>query len=119
MKDQPSRRLNTYTPRALGFLGLATVEPIAQAIHRRAKNNRKDRGSATAIFIDRGSLVFAFDLDSLTADLWMRDRFDQLLAVIDPAPKVIPRPEPLKPLVIVSYSVSWLESTLREHLGGV
>ena len=60
---------------------------------------------ATGIFIDRGSLVFAFNLDSLTADLWMRDRFDQLLAVIDPG-----RPD---------YSAAWLELTLREHLGGV
>jgi len=87
----------------VGLLGAGTVEAISQAIHRRAINNRADRGSATAVFVCRSGQVFAFDLDSLTANLWMRDRIDLLLAVIDPS-----RPD---------YSANWLESTLRDQLG--
>ncbi|HAI58291.1 MAG TPA: hypothetical protein DCM32_00225 [Xanthomonadaceae bacterium] len=104
MKNQTARRLNSYTPRSVGFLGLSSVEPIAALVHRRAVNNRGDRCSTTAVFVDRGSLVFAFCSDSLTADVWMRDRIDQLLAVIDPG-----RPD---------YSLGWLQATLRAHLEG-
>jgi hypothetical protein len=103
-KNQPARRLSNYTPRAVGFIGQRTVEPIAQAVHKRAINNRADRGSTTALFIDAGSGVFAFCTDSLTADLWMRERAHQLLAVIDPG-----RPE---------YSLGWLVSRLQAHLDG-
>lgn len=103
-KDQPARRLSAYTPRSVGFLGLTSVDAIAKLVHKRAINNRADRGSSTALFVDRGSLVFAFCTDSLSADLWMRDRIDQLVAVIDPG-----RPE---------YSLGWLVSRLQSHLEG-
>ena len=103
-KNQPVRRLNTYTPRAVGILGLRTVEAIAQAVHKRAINNRADRGSTTAVFVDDGSSAFAFCADSLTASLWLRDRAHHLVAVLDPG-----RPE---------YSLGWLTSRLQAHIEG-
>lgn len=102
MKTQPARRLNSYTPRAIGVLGAATVEAIAGQAHKRAINTRNDRGSDTAIFVARGGSVFAFDADSLTAAIWMRDRLEFLICVINPA-----RPD---------YSKEWLTERLREEM---
>jgi hypothetical protein len=102
MKCQPARRLTSYTPRPIAKLTAPAVEAIAGLVHKRAVNNRTDRGSATAVFIDSEGGVFAFCADSLTADLWMRDRFDHLLAVLDPG-----RPD---------YSLGWLQATLRAHV---
>lgn len=104
MKNQPARRLSAYTPRAVGVIGTRTVEAIAAAVHNRAINNRGDRGSSTSIFVDGGLSVFAFCTDSLSADLWMRERKQHLLMVIDPG-----RPE---------YSRGWLTSRLVAHLNG-
>ena len=104
MKNQPARRLNSYTPKALGVLCVRTVEAIAGQAHKRAINTRSDRGSDTAIFIAKGGSVFAFDVDSLTAAIWMRDRLEFLVCVINPA-----RPD---------YSKEWLTERLREEMGG-
>lgn len=100
MKHQPARRLTSYTARPIAKPG-EPVEAIARLIHKRAVNNKHDRGSRTAVFVDLDGAVFAFCADSLTADLWTRERPHWLLVVIDPS-----RPQ---------YGLHWLAEELNDH----
>lgn len=102
MPNQPVRRLTSFTPKPIGALNEQTVETVATAIHKRAVNNLDDRGGTTALFVDNSGMVYALFSDSLTADIWFRDRPQMFIAVIDPG-----RPQ---------YSLTWLISHLRESM---